>query len=177
MPSPGISVTGWPCRIRLLPHAASSLLSAAMLPSRCARGLAGRTIVPPRRLLPAALVFAWCHAPYLRPRRHRTPRGVAAPPSSASRRTRGIPRLGIDNIEHVIFIVQENRSFDKYSGRSPGRTACANKQGIHSCVRTVGRMDVRTTTRNVRPWGSAQRACLAASRGSREDGGAVVALR
>jgi len=30
------------------------------------------------------------------------------------------PKLGIDNINHFIFVVQENRSFDSYFGTFPG---------------------------------------------------------
>ena len=47
-----------------------------------------------------------------------TPSSTKAPePSPASDID---PALGIDNIDHVIFIVQENRSFDEYFGTFPG---------------------------------------------------------
>jgi len=43
---------------------------------------------------------------------------AGVPPASASPAIE--PALGIDNIEHVIFVVQENRSFDHYFGTFPG---------------------------------------------------------
>ena len=45
-----------------------------------------------------------------------------AVPSSSSPTPDGSidPALGIDNIDHVIVVVQENRSFDHYFGTFPG---------------------------------------------------------
>jgi phospholipase C len=42
------------------------------------------------------------------------------PQARAGRRTSIDPAIGIDNIEHFIFVVQENRSFDHYFGTFPG---------------------------------------------------------
>ena len=40
------------------------------------------------------------------------------------------PAAGIDNINHVIFVVQENRSFDEYFGTFPGADDIAIKDGV-----------------------------------------------
>ena len=42
------------------------------------------------------------------------------PEARAGRRDAIDPAIGIDNIEHFIFVVQENRSFDHYFGTFPG---------------------------------------------------------
>ena len=49
--------------------------------------------------------------------------------------TRIDPAAGIFNIDHLIFVVQENRSFDHYFGTFPGADGLANDQGtIDVCV-------------------------------------------
>src|SRR4029079_6345590 len=47
------------------------------------------------------------------------------------------PKLGIDNIKHFIFVVQENRSFDSYFGTFPGANGIPrNPDGTFSvCVK------------------------------------------
>src|SRR5678809_131309 len=43
---------------------------------------------------------------------------------------RGIdPAAGIENIDHFVFIVQENRSFDHYFGTFPGANGIPMKDG------------------------------------------------
>ncbi|MGH2597180.1 MAG: alkaline phosphatase family protein [Actinomycetota bacterium] len=50
-----------------------------------------------------------------------SPTVVAAPSTTSPSPSRPVdPSLGIDNIDHVIFVVQENRSFDHYFGTFPG---------------------------------------------------------
>ena len=45
------------------------------------------------------------------------------------------PAAGIDNINHVIFIVQENRSFDDYFGTFPGADGIPMRNGVPAvCV-------------------------------------------
>src|SRR5215211_3894165 len=39
------------------------------------------------------------------------------------------PSIGFDNINHVIFVVQENRSFDHYFGTFPGADGIPMKHG------------------------------------------------
>ena len=59
-------------------------------------------------------------------------RGVAAAPGR-DLLGRGIdPRVGIDNIEHLIFVVQENRSFDHYFGTFPGADGIPRPRGTSS---------------------------------------------
>ncbi len=48
------------------------------------------------------------------------------------------PALGINNLDHLIFIVQENRSFDHYFGTFPGADGIPKKSGgggFDVCVR------------------------------------------
>jgi phospholipase C len=56
---------------------------------------------------------------------------VAAPGVPAASRTRTVagidPSLGIGNLDHLIFIVQENRSFDEYFGTFPGANGIPRK--------------------------------------------------
>src|SRR4249919_2252260 len=49
-----------------------------------------------------------------------SPEHRAAPPRPETPTDAIDPDLGIFNIDHVIFIVQENRSFDSYFGTFPG---------------------------------------------------------
>ena len=46
------------------------------------------------------------------------------------------PSFGIHNIDHMIFIVQENRSFDSYFGTFPGANGIPKRQGggFNVCV-------------------------------------------
>src|SRR3954467_9484753 len=39
------------------------------------------------------------------------------------------PKLGIDNINHFVFVVQENRSFDSYFGTFPGANGIPRRHG------------------------------------------------
>jgi phospholipase C len=55
------------------------------------------------------------------------------------------PQLGILNIDHVIFIVQENRSFDSYFGTFPG--ADGIPQGVCLPIRRCNGVITRITTR------------------------------
>jgi phospholipase C len=64
---------------------------------------------------------------------------LAASCVSASGTVRGAPSppppRGLDTIEHVVFIVQENRSFDHYFGTFPGANGIPMQGGIPSvCV-------------------------------------------
>src|SRR5262245_38749254 len=74
--------------------------------------------------------------------------GVSASPSSPATKAGPPaidPAIGIDNIDHLIFIVQENRSFDHYFGTFPGADGiprradgsfkvCAKDPVLHRCV-------------------------------------------
>jgi phospholipase C len=54
--------------------------------------------------------------------------GPAPPPARAASAHRAIdPELGIFNIDHLIFIVQENRSFDHFFGTFPGADGIPRK--------------------------------------------------
>ena len=65
------------------------------------------------------------------------------PKTGSGNREAGL--TGIHKIQHVIFIVQENRSFDNYFGTYPGAdgiprkdgrfTVCVSDQLSHSCIR------------------------------------------
>src|ERR1700746_1194880 len=57
--------------------------------------------------------------------------GVLSPAAHAAAR----PALGIHTIKHVIVIMQENRSFDSYSGTYPGADGIPMKDGVPTvCV-------------------------------------------
>jgi phospholipase C len=73
-----------------------------------------------------------------------TARPSTAPPTASSSAVVD-PAAGIDNLDHLIFIVQENRSFDHYFGTFPGAdgiptdgrgrpTVCANDPVLDRCV-------------------------------------------
>jgi phospholipase C len=49
-----------------------------------------------------------------------SPSGVSSSSPATSTTTDIDPSLGIENLDHLIFIVQENRSFDHYFGTFPG---------------------------------------------------------
>jgi phospholipase C len=72
---------------------------------------------------------------------------AVAPESPATTVERGAidPSIGIDNLDHLIFVVQENRSFDHYFGTFPGADGiprradgsfkvCAKDPVLHRCV-------------------------------------------
>ena len=50
--------------------------------------------------------------------------------SPASRPTQGSTAKGIHKIKHIIFIMQENRSFDNYFGTFPGANGIPMKKGV-----------------------------------------------
>jgi phospholipase C len=86
-----------------------------------------RSLVPPIRLLAVLALVA-----------------SACAPSSAAERVSPLPP-GFARIQHVVFIVQENRSFDHYFGTFPGAdgipmrngvpTVCVPDPVLHRCVR------------------------------------------
>src|SRR5436309_1993941 len=78
----------------------------------------------PAMLLVLALVAAACT------RSNAATEGTAAPSGSTSPSLRGF-----ENIQHVIFVVQENRSFDHYFGTFPGANGIPMKGGKPSvCI-------------------------------------------
>jgi phospholipase C len=58
--------------------------------------------------------------PLIKPPKHRPPDDDSAPID---------PSKGIDNINHLVFIVMENRSFDEYFGTYPGADGIPMKNG------------------------------------------------
>src|SRR6185503_19654776 len=73
--------------------------------------------------------------PLRNPPAHRAPEDDGAPID---------PKIGVDNINHLVFIVMENRSFDHYFGTYPGAdgipmsngkpTVCAPDPVLHKCL-------------------------------------------
>ena len=49
------------------------------------------------------------------------------------------PPPGIDNIQTVVIIYAENRSFDNLYGSFPGRTVCATREPPPSSIATASR--------------------------------------
>ena len=70
----------------------------------------------------------------------RTVAGQQAPRPFLTQRTTNQPPAGINKINHVIWIIQENRSFDNYFGTFPGadgippKTCLPDLPGSKSCV-------------------------------------------
>ena len=54
---------------------------------------------------------------------------LARPAQAAVPHTAIDPQLGINNLDHLIFIVQENRSFDSYFGTFPGADGIPKRFG------------------------------------------------
>ncbi|MEX2276055.1 MAG: alkaline phosphatase family protein [Actinomycetota bacterium] len=76
-------------------------------------------------LLPAALLAAACTSGTPDASPAATETGPTAPPSASAT---GGPK-GLEKIEHLIFIVQENRSFDHYFGTYPGADGLLKPNG------------------------------------------------
>ena len=131
MPSPGIRVTRVlsvaAVTIRLLPCADApcySRLSARTVPP-IGRGLLGSRAVTPRfrSLLLAASLFAIVTAGCTGGGSSTAVSASCSRGSSPASGSSASPQpalQGFDNIQHLIFIVQENRSFDHYFGTFPG---------------------------------------------------------
>ncbi|MDP9332980.1 MAG: phospholipase [Actinomycetota bacterium] len=67
---------------------------------------------------------------------------VAAARGSSSGGHRAVPLTGIHKIQHVIVIMQENRSFDEYFGTFPGADGIAMAHGVPTvCVPDPARGD------------------------------------
>jgi phospholipase C len=59
---------------------------------------------------------------------------TAPPAAAAGDRATIDPSLGIFNLDHLIFVVQENRSFDHYFGTFPGADGIPrNEDGFTVC--------------------------------------------
>ena len=91
----------------------------------------------------------------------------ATPPGST-------PPRGIRNIDHIIIVVQENRSFDHYFGTFPGanglpRGPARPLQDLHPRSRRSTPAGTRTTTQPVRQGGNARPRGLPPRRERRED--------
>ena len=133
MPSPGISVTRVlsvaAVTIRLLPCADAPCYSrpSGRTSPQISGALIGSRAVTPRRrsvLLSAslfAIVAAACTGGGSSTAVTASGSSGTASPSSGSSTGSAQPALqGFENIQHLIFIVQENRSFDQYFGTFPG---------------------------------------------------------
>ena len=102
---------------------------------------------PPTRSRGAATVAAVLAAALLAAACTRSSAGAPASPiepaavANASPGDRPIdPAAGIQNLDHLIFIVQENRSFDHYFGTFPGADGIPMADGTPSvCVRDPDR--------------------------------------
>jgi phospholipase C len=82
---------------------------------RPSRGLAAIALA-----MTLTLAATACTSPGAGPR-SATPSGSGTPPPTDDPTPTPTPRLkGFENIQHVVFIVQENRSFDHYFGTFPG---------------------------------------------------------
>ena len=141
IPSPGISVTGMVV-FGVRSGSLGNLLDVgrhATHRSRSDRGLSdsmGAPCVPARfpRLLALAMVAVAMLATAPSPEHHPVALAAEQPAPEID------PALGIFNLDHVIFVVQENRSFDHYFGTFPGadgipQHVCLPDPKRHRCAR------------------------------------------
>ena len=112
------------------------------------------------RLRASLLALATVVAAACSPSSSPTSPTASAPTSSAgvtpSSSTAQPPPPGLETIDHLIFIVQENRSFDHYFGTFPGAdgipiahgrpTACIPDPALGHCSRPVPRLAAIATT-------------------------------
>src|SRR6266508_1728784 len=80
----------------------------------------------PAMLLVLAVLAAACT---------RSDAATEAPVDSSSASASGSSSLqGFDNLQHLIFVVQENRSFDHYFGTFPGANGIPMKDASRPCA-------------------------------------------